>query len=345
MFYDRKMVYLDFLKYGERVQGAGFVKLEVRDNACNIDSRILGLPMSETFTSQLYLVGHEREESVCTLDLVGGVCTKQLYLLSNNLVNGLNYEEVESLRIPMKAGCELIGRVKILSKQDSNTHIVKEVEESRHNKIVYDEEQCNKKAYDEEECNKRMYDEEPCEEGMNNQEQQDAIVNQQISEINELPIKDATIRKMQVNENDEKMIVTYSAETVSENDVSALKSGRMRMQENKWTQLSAIYPHVFPFYDEREYLKLAPEDFVILNNRFYKLVHNSFLLHGYYNYQHLILTKMERRGESHYYIGVPGNFYEREKQVALMYGFESFECRREPADTGDYGYYMIRVEL
>jgi len=42
---------------------------------------------------------------------------------------------------------------------------------------------------------------------------------------------------------------------------------------------------------------------------------------------------------------VPGNFYEREKQVALMFGFESFECQKEPAQVGDFGYYMIPVEL
>ena len=39
------------------------------------------------------------------------------------------------------------------------------------------------------------------------------------------------------------------------------------------------------------------------------------------------------------------NFYEREKQVARMFGFESFEGAREPAWEGDFGYYLISVEL
>lgn len=43
--------------------------------------------------------------------------------------------------------------------------------------------------------------------------------------------------------------------------------------------------------------------------------------------------------------GVPGNYFEREKQVAIMFGFESFECEAEPAKTGDFGYYMMRTEL
>ena len=117
------------------------------------------------------------------------------------------------------------------------------------------------------------------------------------------------------------------------------------MSEDKWRQLWKIYPHIRPFRDEREYLSLWPEDFVVLRSDAYRLAHNSFLLHGYYNYEHLILTQMSVKGADRYYIGVPGNFYEKEKQVAIMFGFESFECRQEPAQEGDFGYYMIRVEL
>ena len=40
-----------------------------------------------------------------------------------------------------------------------------------------------------------------------------------------------------------------------------------------------------------------------------------------------------------------GNFYEKEKRVALLFGFESFEGKREPAGNGDFGYYMVRVEI
>lgn len=119
----------------------------------------------------------------------------------------------------------------------------------------------------------------------------------------------------------------------------------MPMSEEKWQQLQRIYPHIRPFQDEREYLSLRPEDFVILRTNSYRLVQNSFLLHGFYNYKHLILTHVSQKNARQYYIGVPGNFYEKEKQVAIMYGFDSFECKREPAEEGDFGYYMIRVEL
>ena len=70
-------------------------------------------------------------------------------------------------------------------------------------------------------------------------------------------------------------------------------------------------------------------------------MNNSFLLHGFYNYRHVILGK---EGEVHY-LGVPGVFYEREKMVALMFGFEAFECCGGKAEPGKFGYYLRRVRI
>lgn len=117
------------------------------------------------------------------------------------------------------------------------------------------------------------------------------------------------------------------------------------LQPDKWEQLRAIYPPVRPFGDDREYLRISPGDFVILKDRSYRLANNSFLLHGYFNYKHLILHRSRQQGENIYFVGVPGNFFDKEKEVAILFGFESFECAREPAKDGDYGYYMMRVEL
>ena len=119
----------------------------------------------------------------------------------------------------------------------------------------------------------------------------------------------------------------------------------VRLLEDKWEQLWATYPHIRPFQDGREYLSIEPSDFVLFPAASYRAVNNSFLLHGYYNYHHLLLVRLEKKGEVLYYIGVPGNFFEREKQVAIMFGFESFECAEEPAQAGDFGYYMMRTQL
>lgn len=112
------------------------------------------------------------------------------------------------------------------------------------------------------------------------------------------------------------------------------------LKEDKWEQILASYERIHPYGDERVYVKLEPKDFIILQAKYQHLVNNSFLLHGFYNYRYVILGK-----EQNYYLGVPGVFYEREKMVALMFGFEAFECPGGIARAGEFGYYLRKVEL
>ena len=70
------------------------------------------------------------------------------------------------------------------------------------------------------------------------------------------------------------------------------------------------------------------------------LENNSFLLHGYYNYRHLILKKIPNGTIT---IGVPGVYYEREKKVAAMYGFHLFKGIKNMNNAGCFGYYMQEI--
>jgi len=70
------------------------------------------------------------------------------------------------------------------------------------------------------------------------------------------------------------------------------------------------------------------------------MVNNSFLLHGYYNYHHLLLTRAERKGELCYYIGVPGVYSEQEQMMASMFGFQEFRMLKGPGTgKGSFGYW------
>ena len=113
------------------------------------------------------------------------------------------------------------------------------------------------------------------------------------------------------------------------------------LKEDKWEQILDTYDCIHPYGDERIYVKLEPKDFLILSSKYQHLVNNSFLLHGFYNYRHVALGKEKET----YYLGVPGVFYEREKMVALMFGFEAFECAGGEPKAGEFGYYLRQVEL
>jgi len=138
------------------------------------------------------------------------------------------------------------------------------------------------------------------------------------------------------------------AEQKVEKEVECVKMESEKKQSfypNKWKQLCAIYPIVHPFEDGRAYLSIEPRDFVILQERYQPLVENSFLLHSFYHYKHLLLGRRVRGRSAEYYLGVPGVFYEKEKAAAIYYGFERFESAVTPATEGSFGYYMKRVQL
>ena len=121
-------------------------------------------------------------------------------------------------------------------------------------------------------------------------------------------------------------------------------SGNGKKNKSDWDDLKEKFPVIHPLGDE-EYLKLDLSDLSSLRDEKQVLEQNSFLLHGYYNYKYLILGKQEKEGKLQYYLGVPGIYHEREKAVAIMFGFEAFEGNREPIRRGDFGYYFRRVSL
>lgn len=121
---------------------------------------------------------------------------------------------------------------------------------------------------------------------------------------------------------------------------------------DKWEQLKKIYPTIHVFGEKIETLLIQPKDLVILTEEYQELANNSFLMHGYYNYRQLLLAKVQENGIEVYYIGVPGNYHEREKIVASMFGFEGFENGESgnmEAESsiyqGCFGYYMKKVEI
>lgn len=66
--------------------------------------------------------------------------------------------------------------------------------------------------------------------------------------------------------------------------------------------------------------KIQRSELSALPRRHWNLANNSFLLHGYYNYNHLLLV--EEAG--HYWLGVPGIYDPRESRAAELFGFSQF---------------------
>lgn len=123
-------------------------------------------------------------------------------------------------------------------------------------------------------------------------------------------------------------------------DEENIKINCCQLSSDKWQQLCKMYPVIHPLKNEKDFLSISPKDFVIFSNEYQKLVHNSFLLHGFYNYRHIILGKYDEN----YYLGVPGTYHDREALVAEMFGFNDFEGV-DKRETGSFGYYMTKVKI
>ena len=96
--------------------------------------------------------------------------------------------------------------------------------------------------------------------------------------------------------------------------------------------------------EEKKARKIQRSDISVLPRRFWFLANNSFLLHGYHNYNHLLLAEEDGR----LWLGVPGIYDPREAKVADLFGFPQFtreyadRLELEPdecSDNADFGYW------
>lgn len=305
MFYDKKIKYLDYYEKGERVKGCGFARIEARDREIRIELTVSGLHPTDSFSREVTLCGARQEKTLTQLDLSRGSGELRRIFHNPGDIGGTGIPYWEICGLSIRLGG---GREVSCRWSESENRSAERFWKG--GSSVRQEEKGT---------------------GLRAAEQ---IVAKPSVKEEKTPGETAVHTEEAAPEKARK-----------EEKRPAQETRQPRMLEDKWQQLTAIYPHIQPFRDERDYLSIRPADFLMFPAKDYRQVNNSFLLHGYYNYKHLLLSRVEQRGEILYYIGVPGNYFEKEKQVALMFGFESFECAEEPAQEGDFGYYMMRVQL
>jgi hypothetical protein len=170
----------------------------------------------------------------------------------------------------------------------------------------------------------------------------DDIVKEQEIAIEEKTVDAAKIKETERVKEEKQQIPKEEAESEKDNEKSAAED------ELEVEKMLREYPPVYSIEDERmvSCIKITPQDIGKLPMEVWMLGNNSFLLHGYYNYRYLILAKRkdEIGGNSHYIVGVPGIFQNREKFMAAMFGFDQFitEKKREQK-TGEFGYWCRKL--
>lgn len=379
--YERHIYYLDYIENGQRVRGAGFLKVERRNQNCNISLQVGGLYRRDSLTRGFHLLrlhsgSGENEElearELCKIRLSEGGA--KIYFdrldIHNLDGNGFSYEELTGVWIPITENKE----IRCLWRQEPYTMTRLPRVEWETQEPATQESEVQESAVQEWETQKPATQEREtqgseiqgsdtqgsdkkgtAETGLGDETTEKEFREREFQEreFQEREFQEREFRKREFRKRDDQK--ESRPEKAGLNKKSLNKEGLDKeepcrkvhawKQENKWSRLWEIYPHITPFGDDREYLSLGLQDFVLLPERFYGMVGNSFLLHGYYSYQHVALIRVMNRGRVQYYLGVPGRYAFEEKRAAVLFGFGHFECKGHAAEDGEYGYYLTAIEI
>lgn len=185
-----------------------------------------------------------------------------------------------------------------------------------------------------------------CEQEIEKQEKQPQI-------LEEAQNKEQPVEKQEAGEPRE---TSVSREPIWQGPEDADRLAELDREENEeladtniWQKMSGQYTKVLAFdYDNGcEILSIKPQDIGLLPREIWVYGNNSFLLHGYYNYRHLILAKLQDpQKPPRYLLGVPGHYFSNEKYMASMFGFPHFVlARKQPQGDGRFGYWYTDIRL
>ncbi|MDD7147642.1 MAG: hypothetical protein PUH86_04855 [Lachnospiraceae bacterium] len=363
MSYFKKFIsYFEYYEYGCRVKNGGHVKVLVHNDKVIMDLHLRGLPCTESRLCEIRSLG-SRSASLGRFPLDRGTGYYNACYYAGDMDGaGLSVFDITGLQIALddERYCQTTWHWEQIGK---NTE---EREQRRKEESTLTAQELKVKEI--KEPARRNVAEVKVPEVVQREDAAWATLQVDQREVPEtetqrsdLPKADETVTERPHETAEIHMPVSRNVQKIQEPSTP--------ISEDKWQQLCALYPVCHPFGSKEDYVSITPGDFVVLRKEYQNLVSNSFLLHGFYNYHHIILGRKEDPMGEIYYLGVPGAYYEREKMVAVMFGFEGFQvsdqkrnsgvtglthtesmaakkedtARRTPA--GAFGYYMRRVEI
>lgn len=400
-FYDKKIVYLDYLERNSKVKNGGFLKWEAKGETSRIQIHIRGLYPTDTMQGEIQIISRGEIYPADSILLKYGTGEYTAVWKNEELAGtAISYTECDGIQIRLSEKRALKGIWREREKETAAGNAAEILQETpqavgREPKPLWKEpeavEEVYKAAKETTEAAKELTEavkdpadavkdpadaakdpadaakeltetiKEPGESAKETEAWKEAAEAEAIRETEPAdaeiiqrtePAEAGEVEKADLKEDKE----TEEPAAYEHNEGKNWRKTHQTRQkqyaekteqlsDDKWEQLGRHYPRIHPFGDEREYLSITPRDFVVLSRQYQNLVQNSFLLHGYYNYGHVILTKIKEREEDSFYLGVPGVYFDREKQAALMFGFEGFEAGTDLVAEGGFGYYMKRVEI
>ena len=118
-------------------------------------------------------------------------------------------------------------------------------------------------------------------------------------------------------------------------------------QTDPFEKLFVRADYIDAFDDDYFYdcIEVSPEMLKCLNQNEIDIAGNSFLLHGYYNFRHILFGRVrDNLDNTKYFIGVPGMYCNRKRYMASMFGFNNFKkSHRSDYANPYFGYWYQEI--
>lgn len=351
--YKRKITYFYQYHNGNIGSTAGFLKLEIRGDKVKIIINIQeppGLPFREAALYFYHEAGdHLAAIRVDKIESINGILTYQNRTDWQQIFDtGRDLYTFDGVAVVYNDSHYYIGDFKDKDRRDyALVRKEKRNEEMRQN-IVIREESTEKPSKEEKTDEMKIKEEQKKEQAAEKMETAEEL----------LPESDAADMKRMVDslfgeqnfhekDNTAQMEKQKDVFEKCENCPYHKKHLERQEQMDAFEKMIQEYPKL-PMYGATELfdcVRIHPKDIGKLDMRNWKLGVNSFLTHGFYTYQYLLLGKMRfDDGSEHSIIGVPGVYSNREKYLANMFGFEQFiPVKKTGIKTGEFGYWIVEI--
>lgn len=322
--YHRFVAYIYEYVNGKKMQNTGFAKIELRNAICRIQIHIQNIRMLDGKTEVFGIVRQPKEsrKNNPIILLIGEGQTQGSGFDRRFTVPEEPFVE-ESCRFEQVCGIYIrsqSGR-NWMTVFDDEPIAIENLGKSEEIKAETDEENVKKSETDKEAVEENETDKENV--GIKENEKSEKSTESEADQ----ELQDAVSQKERPKETDEEISQKETAgKSENENEIRSAETenkcqGCEPGTDTRWNRATARYIHFQPVQDEKieDAIRIQPSDLKILWQKGLRQGSNSFLMHGYYQHQHLMIGKGKEGG---YILGIPG-FY-GEKNMAEMFGFPEF---------------------
>lgn len=133
----------------------------------------------------------------------------------------------------------------------------------------------------------------------------------------------------------------HDTEQASNVRTAELKPQMQDSWSQNWRYMLRTFPVMNQFKDEYQVLcvRIEIKDMRLLPEKYWSMINNSFLLHGFFNYRYLVFGRIGQN----WFVGVPGIYQNQEHVMASIFGFPDFLPQKQKNERGEQPGYWYRT--